>query len=85
MERIINQIEEHGYFWYEPKIWSKELDEELTNLTQSGVITTIDKLGIKFINESYCFTYADNRFKLQVKTSGNTSMLVCGKEKVWKD
>lgn len=67
-EEIFRVINEKGYIL--DNNLSEETRNKLIELRDNGILTDLNKLGIKFINESYFFTYADNRFNLKVKNEG---------------
>lgn len=64
-EQILLEVDEKGYIvdYNLPK----EKSETLIKMRDSGILSSIKSLGIKFINEDYFFTYPDNRFNLKIK------------------
>lgn len=52
------ELEEKGYIFLD--------NEEIEHFIQYKDLISIDKLNIKFMNESYFYTYKDNRFGLKV-------------------
>jgi len=72
---VLNELNEKGVIWSEMKKDS-ELNLGIASLYLRRVIKGLNDLGIKFINESYCFTYADNRYNVRVVQLSDKSLMV---------
>lgn len=76
---ILETIDKKGFFVYSPNLWSDELDKELKKLCQEEIITTLKDLGIVMMNESYMYTYSDNRFNVRVENNPRYSFITSDK------
>jgi len=72
---VLNKLNNEGLVWCEMTLDSK-LDLGIDSLHMKGVLKNIKELGIKFINEGYCFTYADNRYNLRVVECRDKRLMV---------
>ena len=57
---ILTEIDIKGF------IWDRDGDDEIIKLYLEGVICSVGDLGIRFMNQDYCFTYTDNRYHVRV-------------------
>ena len=62
---VLDKLNEEGLVWCEMTPDSK-LDLGIRSLHSKGIIKSVNELEITFMNEGYCFTYADNRYNLRV-------------------
>lgn len=75
-DEILKRIDEEGSFCVGGKnlYYYDAVDE----LVKDGEIKSIADLGIKFFNEHYIYTRADNRYNLTVEKAKNWVQLVKG-------
>lgn len=71
---LLAEVKQKGFMWTTPDI-SDEIFDSLEDLVKEGKLTTIDKEGIKLMNESWCYIVPGNPSRVHVVSKDGSSWL----------